>query len=152
MSFAGGPSTSKQEYKNDFGQESRSQEQRQHDTREQFIAARNENGQFQAFGKEKSETETAHGGAASGKSGDMGNMLRHIEQLESKLTAKEKQLSEAQQRVEKFSARTREGMQSALDSLMKKWSWRPPSLMECRRGVSVEIFWCGGTSEQHLAP
>ena len=122
MSFAGGPSTSKQEYKNDFGQESRSQEQRQHDTREQFIAARNENGQFQAFGKDKSDTtETAHGGAASGKGGDMGNMLRHIEQLESKLTAKEKQLSDAQQRVEKFSARTREGMQSALDSLMKKW-------------------------------
>ena len=52
---------------------------------------------------------------------DMGNMLRHIEQLEGKLTVKEKQLLEATQRVEKFSARTREGMQSALDSLMKKW-------------------------------
>ena len=51
----------------------------------------------------------------------MSNMLRHIEQLEGKLSAKEKQLLDAQQRVEKFSARTREGMQSALDSLMKKW-------------------------------
>ena len=48
-------------------------------------------------------------------------MLRHIEQLEGKLSAKEKALLDAQQRVEKFSARTREGMQSALDSLMKKW-------------------------------
>ena len=51
----------------------------------------------------------------------MGNMLRHIEALESKLALKDKQLSDTQQRVEKFSARTREGMQSALDSLMKKW-------------------------------
>ena len=108
--------------------------------REHFITARNESGQFQAFGKEK---ETEYGGpvaanpfAAPGRStqqsgqsgqggqggqGDMHNMLRHIEQLESKLSAKEKQLLEAQHRVEKFSARTREGMQSALDSLMKKW-------------------------------
>jgi hypothetical protein len=105
--------------------------------REHFITARNESGQFQAFGKEK---ETEYGGpvaanpfAAPGRStqqsgqsgqggqGDMHNMLRHIEQLEGKLSAKEKQLLEAQHRVEKFSARTREGMQSALDSLMKKW-------------------------------
>ena len=55
------------------------------------------------------------------RSSDMVSMLRHIESLEGKLTAKEKQLLDAQQRVEKFSARTREGMQSALDSLMKKW-------------------------------
>ncbi len=51
----------------------------------------------------------------------MNNMLRHIEQLEGKLSVKEKQLLDAQQHVEKFSAHTREGMQSALDSLMKKW-------------------------------
>jgi hypothetical protein len=55
------------------------------------------------------------------KTSDMGNMLRHIENLEAKLASKDKQLTDAQQRVEKFSARTREGMQSALDSLMKKW-------------------------------
>ena len=55
------------------------------------------------------------------KTSDMGNMLRHIENLEAKLASKDKQLNDAQQRVEKFSARTREGMQSALDSLMKKW-------------------------------
>ena len=76
--------------------------------REHFITARNESGQFQAFGKEK---ETEYGGpvaanpfAAPGRStqqsgqsgqggqGDMHNMLRHIEQLEGKLSAKEKQL------------------------------------------------------------
>ena len=51
----------------------------------------------------------------------MTNMLRHIEKLESKLQDKDSELSDAKQRVEKFSARTREGMQSALDSLMKKW-------------------------------
>jgi hypothetical protein len=73
-----------------------------------------------------------HGGAGHGGPGaglakglppnaDMTNMLRHIEQLEGKLSAKEMALLDAQQRVEKFSARTREGMQSALDSLMKKW-------------------------------
>lgn len=51
----------------------------------------------------------------------MQNMLKHIEQLEAKLTTKEKALFEAQSRAEKFSARTREGMQSALDTLMQKW-------------------------------
>ncbi len=88
--------------------------------REQFITARNESGQFLSFGKDKADAE--HGSSSSqGKNSDMTNMLRHIEQLESKLASKDKQLSDAQQRVEKFSARTREGMQSALDSLMKKW-------------------------------
>ena len=52
---------------------------------------------------------------------DMGNMLRHIESLEAKLVGKDRQLLDAQQYVEKFSSCTREGMQSALDSLMKKW-------------------------------
>ena len=129
MSSVGGPSTGKSEYAPE-------------PAREQFITARNESGQFHPFGKEKEpEPPGGHGGHGShvghgnhggpGPGGglakglpqnaDMSNMLRHIEQLEGKLTAKEKQLLDAQQRVEKFSARTREGMQSALDSLMKKW-------------------------------
>ena len=53
--------------------------------------------------------------------GDMQNMLKHIEQLEAVLSQKDKALNEAQTKAEKFSARTREGMQSALDTLMKKW-------------------------------
>ena len=53
--------------------------------------------------------------------GDMSNMLRHIEQLERKLQQRDSELTDAKTRVEKFSQRTREGMQSALDSLMKKW-------------------------------
>ena len=115
MSSAGASSSGKSEYKSDFSEPQR----------EQFITARNETGQFQPFGKHDKELEPpgGHGGPGPAKSinADMTNMLRHIEQLEGKLSAKEKALLEAQQRVEKFSARTREGMQSALDSLMKKW-------------------------------
>ena len=115
MSSAGASSSGKSEYKSDFSEPQR----------EQFITARNESGQFQPFGKHDKELEPpgGHGGPGPAKSinADMTNMLRHIEQLEGKLSAKEKALLEAQQRVEKFSARTREGMQSALDSLMKKW-------------------------------
>jgi len=115
MSSNGASSSGKAEYKSDFSEPQR----------EQFITARNDSGQFQPFGKHEKELEApgGHGGPGPAKSvnADMTNMLRHIEQLESKLSAKEKQLLDAQQRVEKFSARTREGMQSALDSLMKKW-------------------------------
>lgn len=125
---------------------------------EQFITARNEQGQFipmggrdfgRDYGASGSKDYSKDYGQSSGKdygqsaskdfnhsaskdypstanksedkTSDVGNMLRHIESLESKLASKEKQLHDAQQRVEKFSARTREGMQSALDSLMKKW-------------------------------
>ena len=111
MSTIGGPGPSK----NDFAPET---------GREQ--PARNEHGQFAGFVGKTQDPEYPEG-QGSGMRGqsqaknDMGNMLRHIEQLEGKLTAKEKQLLEATLRVEKFSARTREGMQSALDSLMKKW-------------------------------
>ena len=40
------------------------------------------------------------------------NMLKHIESLEAKLASKDRILHDTQQRVDKFSARTREGMQS----------------------------------------
>jgi hypothetical protein len=94
--------------------------------REQQQLPRNEHGQFAGFVAKTQDPEYVEGqgigmrGQSQAKN-DMGNMLRHIEQLEGKLTVKEKQLLDATQRVEKFSARTREGMQSALDSLMKKW-------------------------------
>ena len=51
----------------------------------------------------------------------MGNVLKHIEALEQQRDKLEKQLQEANQRNEKLSTKTREGMQSALDTLMKKW-------------------------------
>lgn len=101
------------------------------------ITARNENGQYASLGRDKQESErprddiqrkeNIHPNEAkqyeskvAGNS-DMSNMLRHIEQLENKLQAREGELKDAKGRVEKFSQRTREGMQSALDSLMKKW-------------------------------
>ena len=101
------------------------------------VTARHENGQFASLGRDKLDNErlrddmhrkenTAandgkqYEGKTSGN-GDMSNMLRHIEQLEHKLQQRDLELKDAKGRVEKFSQRTREGMQSALDSLMKKW-------------------------------
>jgi len=116
---------------------------------EQFITARNEQGQFVPMGardygrdygasgskdygqssskdygqsvKDSGKDYASTANKSEDKHSDVGNMLRHIESLEAKLVNKDKQLHEATHSVEKFSARTREGMQSALDSLMKKW-------------------------------
>lgn len=55
------------------------------------------------------------------KIGDTSNMLKHIENLEKQLSDKSEKIKEANARVDKLSARTREGMQSALNTLMKKW-------------------------------
>ena len=52
---------------------------------------------------------------------DMTNVLKHIQDLESNNSALKNQLKEAVERNGKLSAKTREGMQSALDTLMKKW-------------------------------
>lgn len=56
-----------------------------------------------------------------GRIGDTSNMLKHIENLERQLNEKNDKIKEAHARVEKLSQRTREGMQSALNTLMKKW-------------------------------
>lgn len=110
------------------------------------ITARNEQGQFVSLNKDrqldnvkdhrdevsrKESKETTYENKPSYEksyekfdktaNGDMSNMLRHIEQLERKLQQRDGELHDAKNRVEKFSQRTREGMQSALDSLMKKW-------------------------------
>ena len=52
---------------------------------------------------------------------DMTNVLKHIQDLESNNSTLKNQLKEAVERTGKLSAKTREGMQSALDTLMKKW-------------------------------
>lgn len=52
---------------------------------------------------------------------DMKNILSHIKQLEVTKQDLEKALKEANERNSKLSQKTREGMQSALDTLMKKW-------------------------------
>lgn len=52
---------------------------------------------------------------------DMSNVLAHIKGLETTNTQLSEQLKTAVERNGRLSAKTREGMQSALDSLMKKW-------------------------------
>ena len=52
---------------------------------------------------------------------DMSNVLAHIKGLETSNTQLSEQLKTAVERNGRLSAKTREGMQSALDSLMKKW-------------------------------
>jgi len=57
----------------------------------------------------------------SDKKTDMTNILQHIKNLETNNNSLSSKLQEAEARNGKLSAKTREGMQSALDSLMKKW-------------------------------
>ena len=52
---------------------------------------------------------------------DMSNILQHIKNLETNNNELKGRLEDADSRIGKLSAKTREGMQSALDTLMKKW-------------------------------
>lgn len=49
------------------------------------------------------------------------NMLKHIDSLEKKIAKLQNDLQSANTRNEKMAAKTKEGMQSALDTLMKRW-------------------------------
>jgi hypothetical protein len=59
--------------------------------------------------------------AKKAESTDMSNILQHIKNLETNNVTLKSQLQDAEVRNGKLSAKTREGMQSALDTLMKKW-------------------------------
>jgi len=59
--------------------------------------------------------------AKKNESTDMSNILQHIKNLETNNVTLKSQLQDAEVRNGKLSAKTREGMQSALDTLMKKW-------------------------------
>ena len=52
---------------------------------------------------------------------DMSNILAHIKGLETTNSSLQSKLAHAEERNSRLSAKTRVGMQSALDSLMKKW-------------------------------
>lgn len=52
---------------------------------------------------------------------DMSNILSHIKNLETSKLELEQQLKDRNERIDRLSQKTREGMQSALDTLMKKW-------------------------------
>ena len=59
--------------------------------------------------------------AKKNESTDMSNILQHIKNMETNNVTLNSQLQDAEVRNGKLSAKTREGMQSALDTLMKKW-------------------------------
>ena len=65
------------------------------------------------------DAQPAH--ETSKPSTDMTNVLKHIQELEGSNSELKKKLQEALDRNGKLSQKTREGMQSALDTLMKKW-------------------------------
>ena len=52
---------------------------------------------------------------------DISNVLAHIKALEQAKSDLELKLKETEQRAERMSVKTRESMQSAMDTLMKKW-------------------------------
>jgi hypothetical protein len=58
---------------------------------------------------------------SSGGNGSGSNMLKHIDALEKKIAKLHEDLKSANSRNEKMAAKTKEGMQSALDTLMKRW-------------------------------
>lgn len=68
-----------------------------------------------------SESTTVQANVAAAPAGNQSNMLKHIESLEKAKEKLENELKVEKIRNEKMSAKTREGMQSALDTLMKKW-------------------------------
>lgn len=52
---------------------------------------------------------------------DLSNVLAHIKSLEQAKSDLELRLKQTEQRAERMSVKTRESMQSAMDTLMKKW-------------------------------
>lgn len=69
---------------------------------------------------QKEQTKTGSE-QTSDKNPDMSNILSHIKNLEVTKQELEKALKAANERNSKLSEKTRQGMQSALDTLMKKW-------------------------------
>ena len=63
----------------------------------------------------------AVGGAADAPPGNKDDLLTHVKSLQENNARLKKELDEAKERNGRLSQKTREGMQSALDTLMKKW-------------------------------
>jgi hypothetical protein len=53
--------------------------------------------------------------------GDITNVLQHIKALEDAKVELENRLRQSENRAERMSVKTRESMQAAMDTLMKKW-------------------------------
>ena len=78
-------------------------------------------------------------GNASNASSDMSNVLKHIKDLEANNGKLKQELDELRERNGRLSQKTREGMQSALDTLMKKWM----DSCETKEPTVKEDFKCG---------
>ena len=75
----------------------------------------------------------------SNASSDMSNVLKHIKDLEENNGKLKQELDELRERNGRLSQKTREGMQSALDTLMKKWM----DSCETKEPKVKEDFKCG---------
>ena len=88
----------------------------------------------------KAETETklapTETPSQSKTTPDMSNILDHIKNLETTKQDLEKALKEKEQRIDRLSQKTREGMQSALDTLMSKWM----NAVECKNEKVKDEF------------
>lgn len=71
--------------------------------------------------KKVADTNAAPSNTSSEPKTEMTNILSHIKKLEETNGELKAKLEDALQRNGKLSQKTREGMQSALDTLMKKW-------------------------------
>lgn len=93
-------------------------------------------GQMSDMDKKAEETVPA---ASSEPKTEMTNILSHIKKLEESNCDLKTKLEDALQRNGKLSQKTREGMQSALDTLMKKWM----DAVETKDGKVKDDFKCG---------
>ena len=93
-------------------------------------------GQMSDMDKKAEETVPA---ASSEPKTEMTNILSHIKKLEESNGDLKTKLEDALQRNGKLSQKTREGMQSALDTLMKKWM----DAVETKDGKVKDDFKCG---------
>ena len=64
---------------------------------------------------------TAAAGANRPETQDLNNVLSHIKNLEQQKEDLEKRLKETEERASRMSEKTKAAMQSAMDTLMKKW-------------------------------
>ena len=92
--------------------------------------------------QQKTDVKTTGDGltqVVDGPKPDMANVLKHIKDLEENNTKLNMQLKEQVERNGKLSQKTREGMQSALDTLMKKWM----DAVETKDDKVKDQFKCG---------
>jgi hypothetical protein len=66
-------------------------------------------------------SDTAANAQNAPQTHDLNNVLTHIKNLEQQKQELEKKLLETEERASRMSQKTKAAMQSAMDTLMKKW-------------------------------